>query len=74
MIRGTRAADNSSRGYARFMELLEAWFSSDFVPHGLCSLWNPRIVWLHVVAEAEADNGLISISPSELKQAESEAE
>ncbi len=33
-------------------ELLEKLFSSDFMPHGYCYLWNPRLVWLHVVSDA----------------------
>jgi len=36
---------------------LQPLFSSDFMPHGYCYLWNPRIVWLHVVSDA-----LITIS------------
>ncbi len=24
---------------------------SDFMPHGFCYLWNPQIVWLHVVSD-----------------------
>ena len=30
---------------------------SDFMPHGFCYLWNPRIVWLHVISD-----GIIAIS------------
>jgi PAS domain S-box-containing protein len=26
--------------------------TSDFLPHGTCYLWNPRIVWLHVISDA----------------------
>jgi C4-dicarboxylate-specific signal transduction histidine kinase len=26
-------------------------FSSDFMPHGYCYLWNPGIVWLHAVSD-----------------------
>jgi len=26
-------------------------FSSDFVPHGVCFLWNPGIVWLHAISD-----------------------
>ena len=33
-------------------ELLEKLFSSDFMPHGYCYLWNPGLVWLHVVSDA----------------------
>src|ERR1700719_3878838 len=32
-------------------------FSSDFMPHGYCYLWDPQIVWLHAVSD-----GLIAIS------------
>ena len=32
-------------------------FSLDFMPHGFCYLWDPRIVWLHVIAD-----GLIALS------------
>lgn len=31
--------------------------SSDFMPHGYCYLWDPGIVWLHVVSD-----GLITLS------------
>jgi PAS domain S-box-containing protein len=31
--------------------------SSDFMPHGFCYLWDPRIVWLHVISD-----GLIALS------------
>ena len=31
--------------------------SSDFMPHGYCYLWDPRILWLHVVSD-----GLITLS------------
>ncbi len=31
---------------------LEKLFSSDFMPHGYCYLWNPGLVWLHVVSDA----------------------
>jgi len=34
------------------MRLLHQLFSSDFLPHGTCYLWNPRIVWLHVISDA----------------------
>ena len=31
--------------------------SADFMPHGYCYLWNPWIVWLHVISD-----GLITLS------------
>jgi PAS domain S-box-containing protein len=36
-----------------------AWASRpvDFMPHGYCYLWNPRIVWLHVISD-----GMIALS------------
>lgn len=40
------------------MEMLRHLFSSgDFMPHGFCYLWNPGLVWLHLVSDT-----LISIS------------
>lgn len=33
-------------------EFLEKLFSSDFMPHGYCYLWNPGLVWLHVISDA----------------------
>jgi len=36
-----------------FQQLL----SPDFMPHGFCYLWDPRIVWLHVISD-----GLIALS------------
>jgi PAS domain S-box-containing protein len=40
------------------MEMLRHLFSSgDFMPHGSCYLWNPGLVWLHLVSDT-----LISIS------------
>jgi|CZKH01.1.fsa_nt_gi PAS domain S-box-containing protein len=40
-------------------EKASAWLSqsTDFMPHGYCYMWDPRIVWLHVVAD-----GLIALS------------
>ena len=39
------------------MEFLRHLFSSDFMPHGHCYLWQPAIVWLHVVSD-----GLITLA------------
>jgi len=39
------------------MVLSQQLLSSDFMPHGFCYLWNPRIVWLHVISD-----GLIALS------------
>ncbi|MFZ3214619.1 MAG: PAS domain S-box protein [Candidatus Acidiferrales bacterium] len=40
------------------MDFLRQLFSSgDFMPHGYCYLWNPGLVWLHVISD-----GLISLS------------
>jgi two-component system, NtrC family, sensor kinase len=33
-------------------EFLMKLFSSDFMPHGNCYLWNPQIVWLHAVSDS----------------------
>lgn len=35
------------------MNFLRQLFSSgDFMPHGYCYLWNPELVWLHVISDA----------------------
>jgi PAS domain S-box-containing protein len=35
------------------VELMRDLFSpSDFMPHGYCYLWNPGLVWLHVVSDS----------------------
>jgi PAS domain S-box-containing protein len=39
------------------MELFAQLFSSDFMPHGTCYLWDPRILWLHAFSD-----GLIALS------------
>jgi hypothetical protein len=40
------------------MQILRQLSSSgDFMPHGFCYLWNPGLVWLHLVSDT-----LISIS------------
>ena len=39
------------------METLRNLFASNFLPHGTCYLWDPRIVWLHVISD-----GLITLS------------
>ncbi len=34
------------------MEMLRRLFSSgDFMPHGFCYLWNPGVVWLHLISD-----------------------
>jgi PAS domain S-box-containing protein len=39
------------------MEFFNQLLSRDFTPHGFCYLWDPRIVWLHVISD-----GLITLS------------
>jgi transcriptional regulator with GAF, ATPase, and Fis domain len=35
------------------VEFLKALFASnDFMPHGFCYLWNPSLIWLHVVSDS----------------------
>lgn len=44
------------------MELLKHLFSSgDFMPHGFCYLWNPGLVWLHLVSDALITASYLSI-------------
>lgn len=45
------------------LELFRRLFSSDgFMPHGHCYLWNPALVWLHVVSDALTALAYASIS------------
>src|SRR5439155_15175708 len=39
------------------MRFLVQLLSSDFLPHGTCYLWNPKILWLHVISD-----GIITLS------------
>jgi PAS domain S-box-containing protein len=39
------------------MEFFKQLLSPDFMPHGVCYLWDPRMVWLHVISD-----GLIALS------------
>src|SRR5271157_5802140 len=39
------------------MRFFQQLLSSDFMPHGFCYHWDPRIVWLHVISD-----GVIAIS------------
>src|SRR6267154_5131483 len=35
--------------------MIEFWqklLASDFMPHGVCFLWNPEIVWLHAISDS----------------------
>jgi PAS domain S-box-containing protein len=34
------------------LEFFRKLFSSDFIPHGACYLWNPAVLWLNVVSDA----------------------
>jgi PAS domain S-box-containing protein len=39
------------------VEFFRSLLSPDFMPHGYCYLWDPRMVWLHVISD-----GLITLS------------
>jgi hypothetical protein len=39
------------------VEFFRSLLSTDFMPHGYCYLWDPRMVWLHVISD-----GLIALS------------
>lgn len=34
------------------LEFLKNLFASDFMPHGMCYLWKPEIIWLHVISDS----------------------
>jgi diguanylate cyclase (GGDEF)-like protein/PAS domain S-box-containing protein len=36
---------------AAFPWMLTNIFSATYLPHGFCFLWNPRLLWLHVVSD-----------------------
>jgi PAS domain S-box-containing protein len=38
-------------------DIVKGLFTSDFMPHGFCYLWQPGLVWLHVISD-----GLITLS------------
>jgi len=42
---------------AGIVEFFRSLVSPDFMPHGYCYLWDPRMVWLHVISD-----GLITLS------------
>src|SRR3984893_6728904 len=33
-------------------EFFAKLFTSDFMPHGVCFLWHPGIVWLHAISDS----------------------
>ena len=33
------------------IEFFQKMFQSDFMPHGMCYLWNPPVLWLNVIAD-----------------------
>src|SRR6266436_1001528 len=45
-------SSESSEGGRLMKEFLEKLFSSSFMPHGHCYLWNPGLIWLHVVSDS----------------------
>ena len=34
------------------LELVQNFFSGNFIPHGHCYLWKPELVWLHIISDA----------------------
>ena len=34
------------------LDFLSKLFSSDFMPHGMCYLWRPDILWLHAITDS----------------------
>jgi len=34
------------------LEFFKNLFDSDFMPHGMCYLWSPQIVWLHLLSDS----------------------
>jgi len=42
-------------------EFFRHLFDSEFMPHGMCYLWNSQIVWLHLVSDALITLAYVSI-------------
>src|SRR3954453_22514285 len=34
------------------LDFIRNLFSNDFMPHGMCYLWNPTVLWLNVIADS----------------------
>ena len=32
--------------------MLKTLFSNEFMPHGMCYMWRPELLWLHVISDA----------------------
>ncbi len=32
--------------------MIETLFSNEFMPHGMCYMWRPELLWLHVISDA----------------------
>lgn len=41
--------------------MLETLFSNEFMPHGMCYMWRPELLWLHVISDAFIFLSYISI-------------
>ena len=42
--------------------LLRNLFSDNFLPHGFCMSWEPRLLWLHVVSDTLIGLSYVAIS------------
>ncbi|MEZ4292796.1 MAG: GGDEF domain-containing protein, partial [Myxococcota bacterium] len=40
---------------------IERLFEADFMPHGHCFLWNPEVLWMHVISDAVTAVSYLSI-------------
>lgn len=47
-----------------FPWMLTNIFSATYLPHGFCFLWNPRLLWLHVVSDTAIGVSYIVIAAS----------
>lgn len=47
-----------------FPWILTNIFSSTYLPHGFCFLWNPRLLWLHVVSDVLIGGSYVVIAAS----------
>src|SRR6185437_844846 len=44
--------DQSRRGPLKMLDLIREFLVGRYAPHGYCLLWQPELVWTHVVADS----------------------
>src|SRR4051812_31066676 len=52
LLPGISQPETSSQPSSAIYRWLGVLFSSDYMPHGHCYLWQPRLVWLHAISDS----------------------